>query len=80
MQTSAKTKAKEFMKTWDTSCDYEALLNSLTKLLVEHERDTKYTAIDILNSMEDEGTAEQEQLIERDEAIFLIHNCPVGLS
>ena len=80
MQTSAKTKAKEFWKKYNqgNGCS-EWGLHLVEKLLLEHERDTRYTAIDIISSMEDELNYEHPfEVINRDLTINLIHNLKVG--
>lgn len=97
MQTSAKTKSKEFMKVLEKELPAEAtehlpfgLVQSLvSKLLLEHERDTRYTAIDIINSMDAEvvddpnnselnGQPCQLTVIDPEEVISQIHNLIVG--
>lgn len=76
MQTSAKTKAKEFTKWGGLHPDME---DSLRKLLLEHERDTRYTAIDILHA-EDAGYCNNDgdEMIKVEDAISKIHNLKVG--
>ncbi|QXN60100.1 hypothetical protein KUA24_33 [Vibrio phage HNL01] len=86
MQTSAKTKAKEFIYENRSifNCvndkDKRQFKRDLEKLLLEHERDTRYTAIDILNSMETEiNTESLGETILQDDAVGLIHNLKVGV-
>lgn len=76
MQTSAKTKAKEFVK-W--SCISIESPDSLERLLKEHERDTRYTAIDIVQSIDGGVNYENSSdVVNRDETVKLIHNLQVG--
>lgn len=90
MQTSAETKAKEFCKTWGlTSEDDLVIKNAIKDILLEHERDTRYTAIDIVNSEEvlcvDDpynselnGHPVQLSVVEQESIISKIHNLKVG--
>tara|TARA_Y100000588_G_scaffold244854_1_gene259073 strand:+ start:15379 stop:15651 length:273 start_codon:yes stop_codon:yes gene_type:complete len=89
MQTSAETKAKEFCKTWGlTSEDDLVIKNTIKNLLLEHERDTRYTAIDVLRSLdtyevqtEDTIIIEQkiyQESVELEDAVSAIHNLEVG--
>ena len=89
MQTSAETKAKEFCKTWGLTSENDLVIkNAIKNLLLEHERDTRYTAIDALRSLETyEVQTEDTVIIERmvyqegvevEEAISKIHNLKVG--
>ena len=80
MQTSAKTKAKEFWKRYNQGMNgSEYDIHILEKLLLEHERDTRYTAIDILHSLEDEENNNHAfEIINRNKAIQFIHNLKVG--
>jgi len=75
MSSSAKTKAKHFVALNKLPDDTTPLIE---KLLLEHERDTRYDSIDLLHSMEDLGNPEQDHLINLDEAIHLVHNLKVG--
>lgn len=90
MQTSAKTKAQEFINKLSEELPYECDINMpygkmikmVEKLLLEHERDTRYTAIDVINNMDSElvydtltGTTPH---INTEDAIQKIHNMKVG--
>ncbi len=75
MQTSANTKAKEFCKTYGLST---SLQEELSKLLLEHERDTRYTAIDILQQEDVEFYSMRDALISKRDAIQKIHGLKVG--
>lgn len=86
MQTSVKTKAKEFMK---QNHPLDISEQDVEKLLLEHERDTRYTAIDIINNMKDywvivEGCShlngDQRTIsdaVSKDDVTNLIHNMKV---
>ena len=90
MQTSAKTKAKEFWKRYNqdmNGSEYDIYI--LEQLLLEHERDTRYTAIDIVNSeellcvddpwnIELNGNPVQLSVVEQEPLISKIHNLKVG--
>ena len=89
MQTSAETKAKEFCKTWGLTSENDLVIkNAIKNLLLEHERDTRYTAIDILRSLDTyevqtEDTILEERMVyqegvEVEDAINKIHNLKVG--
>ncbi len=76
MQTLSKTKAKEFAKLFGLDPE---LQDEVERLLREHERDTRYTAIDIVQSMDDEVNYENSfDVINRDETVKLLHNLKVG--
>lgn len=89
MQTSAKTKANEFMKTWGLTKEGDKiLLNALIRLLLEHERDTRYAAIDVIRSMEQQSIEHDDiefnnikfvDGVETEDTIQKIHNMKVGL-
>ncbi|AUR86412.1 coil containing protein [Vibrio phage 1.084.O._10N.261.49.F5] len=95
MQTSAKTKAKEFVyqnrelfRNFTTN-EKKHFKRDLEELLSEHERDTRYTAIDVLSSMEvfeaSTGCVELNgdditlTTVDLYEATSLIHNLKVGV-
>ena len=89
MQTSARTKAKTFWKKYNQGMNgSEYDIDILERLLLEHERDTRYTAIDILRSLDTyEVQTEDTVIIERrvyqdgvelEEAVSAIHNLKVG--
>ncbi|AGN51539.1 hypothetical protein VPLG_00100 [Vibrio phage eugene 12A10] len=76
MQTSAKTKVKNLMK---TKFFADLTEQDLVTLLLEHERDTRYTAIDILRGMDDEVAVDGiNEVIDKEDAIQLTHNLKVG--
>ncbi len=85
MQTSAKTKAKELFKTKYAA---DLTVEDITKVLLEHERDTRYTAIDIIQSEEtflieiSESTFEERYVwvdgVCLDDLTRNIHNLTVG--
>jgi hypothetical protein len=87
--TSAQTKAKRTVKTIMTFFNMESLPEGHLEILEnlvkrefwEHERDTKYAAIDIIASMQ-KGYCEIEDnvcedVVYSDEAISLIHKLSV---
>lgn len=87
MQTSAETKAKEFIKSLEKELHFDAkehlpfgmLQDRILKLLLEHERDTRYTAIDIIRSVESEiGVDGINDVVNQEDVIQLVHNLKVG--
>ncbi len=76
MQTSAKTKAKELFKTKYAA---DLTVEDITKVLLEHERDTRYAAIDKVQSMPcEKSSTNLDEVVKSAHVIELIHNLNVG--